>query len=338
MQNQIDHNMIAAITSAVMAAMQASNNPAQIIQTATNSVTVAAPTVSQCIEIWLETKPKATLKQKHTYNVVSGRLRVHAEPKLGKFKIDDKALVTAIGKLYNDDPREIVKGALRDLKAAINHWMNLHDVVWPNAVSKAQKLNPQIGKIKARVVEWKPADMIVALNRMESERHFGDTPKRKAIAAVCQFITLTGCRWHEMAAVRHSDINLDNMTIHLRATKGNKERWIRIYPKVVEIIQWCKATFPKSTVLFPDRSLRTVQLPIKRLAAMDGLRFCAHDLRKAHGQALLHFGEDEMKVASQLGHADVDVLRSHYTFMRALPGAAVTPNLDALKAHFGIME
>ena len=119
-----------------------------------------------------------------------------------------------------------------------------------------------------------------------------------------------GLRLSEVCRLRVEDIDSPRMVIHIRQSKGQKDRDVMLSPRLLTILrQYWKIERPKP-YLFPGRkpdqpiSPRTVQMVCKRALAASGLskRVSMHALRHSFASHLLEAGTDLRTIQILLGH------------------------------------
>ena len=134
-----------------------------------------------------------------------------------------------------------------------------------------------------------------------------DNPKHRALLMTAY---AAGLRLSEVARLRVEDIDSARMVIHIRQSKGHKDRDVMLSPRLLAILrQYWKLQRPKP-FLFPGRTPgrpinpRTVQLVCRRALAASGLskRVTMHCLRHSFASHLLEAGTDLRTIQVLLGH------------------------------------
>ncbi len=141
-----------------------------------------------------------------------------------------------------------------------------------------------------------------------------------------------GLRVSEVAALRVTDIDSQRMVIHVRRGKGQKDRYVMLSPRLLEMLRmYWKAVRPRD-FLFPganlDRPITTASVQKvcqrARKAAGMGKNITAHTLRHSFATHLLEAGTDLRTIQVLLGH------RSFSTTARYLHVA--TASLPSVKS------
>lgn len=131
----------------------------------------------------------------------------------------------------------------------------------------------------------------------------------------------TGARVGEVAAMRWDGVDLDSGQIRWWRPKTCEWHDLPIYPALARALDAYRALGVWSDHLFPGGPGRPHASPqtiwewvgwIGRLAGVAGLR--PHQLRATAGALVLEATGDVDAAAELLGHRDVSVTRSHYTF------------------------
>jgi site-specific recombinase XerD len=120
-----------------------------------------------------------------------------------------------------------------------------------------------------------------------------------------------GLRLRELLGLRVADIDSARMALHIRRGKGQKERFVPISPRVLELLRAYWRQYRPSAYLFPGLQPGTpvhdgtVQRLCKRTAQRAGLtkRIHPHTLRHSFATHLLEAGVDLLSVQKLLGHS-----------------------------------
>lgn len=120
-----------------------------------------------------------------------------------------------------------------------------------------------------------------------------------------------GLRLRELLGLKVGDIDSARMTLHIRRGKGQKERFVPISPRVLELLRAYWREYRPTDYLFPGLKPGlplhdgTVQRLCKRTAKRAGLtkRVHPHTLRHSFATHLLEAGVDLLSVQKLLGHS-----------------------------------
>jgi integrase/recombinase XerD len=119
-----------------------------------------------------------------------------------------------------------------------------------------------------------------------------------------------GLRVSEVASLRVTDIDSQRMVIHVRRGKGQKDRYVMLSPRLLEMLRlYWKAVRPRD-YLFPganvDRPITTASIQKvcqrARKAAGMGKKITAHTLRHSFATHLLEAGTDLRTIQVLMGH------------------------------------
>ena len=114
-----------------------------------------------------------------------------------------------------------------------------------------------------------------------------------------------------MRSLQFRDVDFDRLTIHIRQTKYNKDRYVPLSPLVAKgLNKYIEAYNPK-VYLFNGKSIgsmlsqRGVQWAMKETVKRAGIQKNAtvHSLRHSYATHLLEYGLDVDTVSKLLGHA-----------------------------------
>ena len=152
----------------------------------------------------------------------------------------------------------------------------------------------------------------VVLSRDEAARLLAavDSLKYRTILSLCYG---AGLRISEALNLKVSDIDSSRMMIRVRLAKGNKDRYVMLSPKLLELLrEYWKAVRP-GTWLFPRRgkdehlTASTLQRACKRAGRDSGLSKAVtpHTLRHSFASHLLEAGADLRTIQLLLGHNSI---------------------------------
>ncbi|HEU5219695.1 MAG TPA: site-specific integrase [Gemmatimonadales bacterium] len=120
-----------------------------------------------------------------------------------------------------------------------------------------------------------------------------------------------GLRLRELLGLKVADIDGARMALHIRRGKGQKERFVPLSARVLEVLRAYWREYRPTTYLFPGLKPGTplydgtVQRLCKRTARRAGLtkRVHPHTLRHSFATHLLEAGVDLLSVQKLLGHS-----------------------------------
>jgi integrase/recombinase XerD len=151
----------------------------------------------------------------------------------------------------------------------------------------------------------KPKKLPVVLSQSEVVQFLSAAQKLRP-RVILTTLYATGLRVSELVELRATDIDSQRMVIRVRHGKGNKDRYVMLSPKLLELLRaYWKKRRPKEC-LFPVTS-RCVQLMCAAMARKAKLakRVSPHTLRHSFATHLLENGENIRKIQVLLGHRSV---------------------------------
>ena len=129
----------------------------------------------------------------------------------------------------------------------------------------------------------------------------------------------TGLRRAELTRLKVSDIDSEQMVIHIKAGKGRKDREVMLSPKLLEELRlyWRSLRRKPKTWLFPGNRWHTAEYPIDTKVVWHACREAAvraglgtdvhpHTLRHCFATHLLEAGADLRTIQLLLGHRDLE--------------------------------
>ncbi len=140
--------------------------------------------------------------------------------------------------------------------------------------------------------------------------------KHRAILTACY---AAGLRVSEAVRLKVTDINSERMVIHVRQSKGRKDRMVPLSEVLLKVLRtYWKAVRPQ-VWLFPGRdkdkplSCRTVQHVCMRARRRAGLhpKLTVHTLRHAFATHLLDAGENVRTIQLLLGHRSLRTTQTY---------------------------
>jgi site-specific recombinase XerD len=125
------------------------------------------------------------------------------------------------------------------------------------------------------------------------------------------FIYSAGLRSKEVRNLKLQDIDFQRMTIHIRQTKYNKDRYVPLSPLMAKGLKKYILAYSPKVYVFNGKSLgsplspRGVQWAIRQAVKHSGIKkqVTVHTLRHSYATHLLEFGMDVDTVSKLLGHA-----------------------------------
>jgi integrase/recombinase XerD len=167
-----------------------------------------------------------------------------------------------------------------------------------------------------------PCRAPVVLSQEEVARLLGAAPGLKVKAALSVAYG-AGLRVSEVVALKVSDIDSERMTLRVERGKGQRDRYVRLSPQLLELLrEWWRAARPQAW-LFPGqnpvnpmsaRQLNRAVHAAKNLAGMHAAknlagiskRVSTHTLRHSFATHLLEQGVDIRVIQVLLGHAKLE--------------------------------
>lgn len=145
------------------------------------------------------------------------------------------------------------------------------------------------------------------LNKEEVERMMNSTVNLKhRFILLCLYYT--GIRVSELVNLKWEDIDMHRDIIHLKTTKGSKERLIFLHPKVKAFTaNFSMTTGYVFTVNGKKYSQRSIQALVRTVKFRAGInkRVTPHTLRHSFATHLLEGGADIRSIQELLGHANL---------------------------------
>lgn len=174
------------------------------------------------------------------------------------------------------------------------------------------------------------------LSRQECKRLF-KAPKLLRHRVLLMFIYSAGLRISEVCRLRIEDIDSDRMMIHVRQSKGRKDRYVVLSELALQGLRKYFRGERPVTWLFNGKKRGTpmshhgVQWVMREAVKKSGIRKKAtvHTLRHSYATHLLEAGLDLVTVKEQLGHARIETTMEYLHIARLRPQQAFSP-LDVL--------
>ncbi len=147
------------------------------------------------------------------------------------------------------------------------------------------------------------------LNREEINRLFDVTLNLKH-RLVLMLLYYTGIRLSELLSLKWEDFDFERGTIHLKTTKGSKDRIVFLHERLSGIIN--AFNLRKEGLVFMSNlgkkyNKRSIQMIVKAAAIKAGInkRVTPHTLRHSFATHLLEAGADIRSIQALLGHKDL---------------------------------
>jgi len=154
-----------------------------------------------------------------------------------------------------------------------------------------------------------PQTLPIVLSRAEVQQFLESIPNRKhrTVLSVCY---AAGLRVSEAVRLQLSDIDSQRMVIRVDQGKGQKDRYVMLSPKLLELLRaWWKAAKPRPW-LFPGHPASqpitpgAVEEACQQAQRRSGISkpITPHSMRHAFATHLLEAGADLRKIQLLLGH------------------------------------
>lgn len=149
----------------------------------------------------------------------------------------------------------------------------------------------------------------VVLNKEEINNIFDATLNIKH-RLILMFLYYTGIRLDELVNLKWEDIDFKRDTIHLKVTKGSKDRVLFLHEKLKNFI--ISFNLKKEGLIFISNlgkkyNKRTIQVIVKNTAKKAGIKkkVTPHTLRHSFATHLLEGGADIRHIQKLLGHSNL---------------------------------
>ena len=127
---------------------------------------------------------------------------------------------------------------------------------------------------------------------------------------VLTFLYYAGLRLSEVINVQWNDLDFERGLIHLKKTKGERERIIFLHEKIREMLKWNEIQ-QNGLVFISERgnkyNKRTIEMIVKHAAKKVGInkKVTPHTLRHSFATHLLEAGADIRYIQQLLGHKNL---------------------------------
>lgn len=131
---------------------------------------------------------------------------------------------------------------------------------------------------------------------------------------ILMFIYAGGLRIRELTNLRWSDVNIDRLTIHIKRSKGGKDRYVPLAKNIIEPFVQYMSGFNKSDYVFfgasehGKMSSTGIRFLLKQAVKRVGINrtgVCLHTLRHSYATHLLEDGLDIVSIKELLGHEHI---------------------------------
>jgi integrase/recombinase XerD len=127
----------------------------------------------------------------------------------------------------------------------------------------------------------------------------------------------TGLRRQELSRLKLTDVDSKRMVIHVRQGKGNKDRYVTLSPRLLEVLRAYWKWRKPQIYLFPSHDRRRAEQPISAKTVWHAVHEAArragikkkvspHLLRHSWATHLLERGTDLKTIQVLLGHVDLE--------------------------------
>ncbi len=132
---------------------------------------------------------------------------------------------------------------------------------------------------------------------------------------ILMFIYAGGLRVRELTNLRWNDINVNRMIIHIKRSKGGKDRYVPLAKNLIEPFVQYMSGFNKSEYVFfganeqVKMSHSGIQFLLKQAVKRVGINktgVCLHTLRHSYATHLLEDGLDIISIKELLGHERIE--------------------------------
>lgn len=178
------------------------------------------------------------------------------------------------------------------------------------------------------------------LSRQECKLIFQTPHLFKHRLAMC-FVYSAGLRVSEFSDMKINAIDFDRMMIHIRAGKGQKDRYVPLSKLMVRGLKQHLSTARPKTYLFegmvPGKpySTRSLQCVLRDAVNKSGItkeNVCVHTLRHSYATHLLEDGVDIVTIKNLLGHSNIKTTMVYLHVKQPSQGSIAHSPFDTLYA------
>jgi len=184
-----------------------------------------------------------------------------------------------------------------------NLFLNAIKFYYRNVIKNSQKIKIQSAK--------KPKSLPVVLSRKEIEKIL-ETPKNAKHKLLLSLAYGAGLRVSEVVSLKVQDLDLEEMILHIKQAKGQKDRISVVPKKLINDLQNLIAGKKKNDLILESErggklTTRTAQKVFENALRNSGIKKPAtfHSLRHSFATHLLENGTDVRYVQELLGHANI---------------------------------
>jgi integrase/recombinase XerD len=176
------------------------------------------------------------------------------------------------------------------------------------------------------------------LSKQECKLLFKTPRLLKHRLALC-FIYSAGLRVTEFSNMKIGDIDFDREMIHVRAGKGQKDRYVPLSKLIVSGLKNYLYIEHPEKYLFegmnPGKpySQRAMQWVVRKAIALAGIKkesVCVHTLRHSYATHLLEDGVDIVTIKNLLGHSNIKTTMVYLHVRQPAQGSIAHSPLDTL--------
>lgn len=178
----------------------------------------------------------------------------------------------------------------------------------------------------------------VVLSHQELIRLF-NAPELIKHRALLSLVYAAGLRAGEVCRLKIADIDSQRMTIFIRQSKGNKDRYVPLSPAILPLLRnYYTACKPVEWLFngkepgqpFSVRGLQWVMGETVKKARISK-EVCVHSLRHSYATHLLEQGLDLVSIKERLGHAFIQTTMVYLHVAQIIPRQIGSPYDELLK-------
>ena len=163
-----------------------------------------------------------------------------------------------------------------------------------------EQILPAPKKPQTLPIVLSPEEVLQFLHCVESIKH-------RTILTICYG---AGLRISEAVALKSTDIDSQRMVIRVERGKGQRDRYVMLSPKLLEILRrWWRVARPQRWLFPGNGGSRPIEVHTVQRACQEAHRRCRiakpitpHSLRHAFAAHLLESGTDVRTIQLLLGH------------------------------------